>query len=485
MPEGSDDPDAYIRKFPSFELGVRAFKELDKIDIFTWKIKQGIREGQDALTLAQTAIPLIVNEPNFIVRMDMTQKLAKATGLDKEGLWREVMRMVDTETSRIDEEKAAIAKRTIKELGKNTKDLQSTLQSALHQAEMAEKRRVGYDPLSNVKAVEYVVDRASKATNNIELISGFPLLDKAVNGIPKEECFISAPGKPNQGKSTFFDNLTIGLLGYNKDVQVFFHTIDDALGARIPRLLGAKFNVPSEYFKRSGYYLKNMDKIPHRYCHFDEIYQQAQAWLSNMIVSEHLILADVAGLSPQLPALEVWVRSIRAKFPQRHLVVLGDNFHLYDIPGMEAGEAKTREMSMFVKRLTTEQHCTILMTTELPKASLKVGDRPKLANIKGTSGVAYDANANFGIYNDLKDRGEAKSKLYWQDPLAVSSGVDSNGDDLGSPHKPIIEIVIDKSKISDFDGSIFYRLDPVTGHMDECEDGEQKIMKDKAYGEPD
>lgn len=482
MPEGSDDPDAYIRKFNTFELGVKAFRELEKIDIFSWKLKQGMKDGQDPLALATSAIPLIVNESSFLVRMDMTQKLAKATGLDKDGLWREVMRMVDSEASRIDEEKTAIAKRTIRELGKDTKNVQSTLQSALHQVEMVEKRRSGYDPVANVAAIEYAIDRASKSVENMELSTGFPLLDKAINGLPKEECFISVPGKPNQGKSTFFDNLTFRLLE-QKDTQVFFHTIDDALGARIPRLLGAKYNVPSEYFKRSGYWLKNLDKIPSRYNHFDEIYQQAQAWINSVAINERLILADVSGLAPQIPALEVWIRSIRAKWPNRHLIILGDNFHLYDIPGLEAGEAKTREMSMYVKRLTTEHHCTIMMTTELPKASLKAGDRPRLANIKGTSGVAYDANANFGIYNDMKDFGAEKCKLYWQDPYGASEGVGAEGEDLGPPRKPIIELVIDKSKISDFDGSIYFRLDPVTARMEECEDGEQKTYKAKAYGE--
>lgn len=486
MPEGSDDPDSYIRKFSSFEDGVRAFRSLEKTDIFTWKLKQGMSSGQDPLALAEESIPLIVNEPNFLLRMDMTQKLAKVTGLDKEGLWREVMRMVDSESSRIDEEKQAIAKRTIKELGRNSKDLQSTLQAALHQTEMVEKRRSGYDPCTTAKAVEYVFDKASKATDNMELDTSFHFLNKAINGLPREECFISCPGKPNQGKSTLFDNLTIGLLENNKDVQVFFHTIDDALGARIPRLLGAKYNYPSEYFKRAGYWLKNLDKIPSRYSRFDEIYQQAQAWLNNMIANERLILADVAYLAPQLPALEMWIRSIRAKFPQRALVVLGDNFHLYDLAGYEPGEAKVRAMSMFVKRLTTEHHCTILMTAELPKSSLSKGTRPRIANIKGTSGVAYDANANFGVYNDMKDYSDNPQliKLSWQDMEATSDGVDSEGNDLGPPRRPIIEIVIDKSKISDFDGSIYFRLNPITGHMSECEEGEQKLMKEKAYGSP-
>lgn len=486
MPEGSDDPDAYIRKFQSFELGISAFKALEKTDIFTWKLRQGMREGQDPLALAEEAIPLIVNECNFLLRMDMAQKLAKVTGLDKDGLWREVMRMVDSESSRIDEEKQSIAKRTIKELGRNTKDLQATLQSALHQTEMVEKRRTGYDPVTTMKAVEYVFDKAAKASEDMELDTGYPFLNKAINGLPREECFISCPGKPNQGKSTFFDNLTIGLLEHNKDAQVFFHTIDDALGARIPRLLGAKFKYPSKYFKRSGYWLKNLDKLPYRYRNFEEVNQQAQAWLNSMISSERLILADVAYLAPQLSALEVWVRSLRAKFPQRALVVLGDNFHLYDLVGYEPGEAKTRAMSMFVKRLTTEHRCTILMTAELPKSSLAKGTRPRLANIKGTSGVAYDANANFGIYNDMKDYSDTPNhiKLSWQDDEAATDELDVEGEDIGSPQRPIIELVIDKSKISDFDGCIYFRLNPITGNMTECEEAEQKQMKIRAYGSP-
>lgn len=485
MPEGSDDPDAYIRSFPNFEAGIHQFKLLEKIDIFTWKLRQGIASGQDPLTLAGQAIPLIVNESNFLLRMDMTQKLAKVTGLDKEGLWREVMRAVDSESSRIDEEKQAIAKRTIKELGRSTKDIQSVLQHALHQTEMTEKRRIGYDPSAMVKAIEYVMDKAATSTNDMELSTGYPILDKALGGLPKEECFISIPGKPNQGKSTLLDNLTVKLLENNKDCIVFFHTIDDALAARIPRLLGSKYGYPSKFFKKAGYYLNNRAALPVRYNDFADVYQKAQAWLNNMCSNERLILADIGGLPPTLPALEMWIRGIRTKFPNKSLIVMGDNFHLYDLPGYEPGENKTREMSMFVKRMTTDHHCTILMTAELPKSSLSAGTRPRLANIKGTSGVAYDANCNFGIYNDLKDLKE-KAKLYWLDSEACQDnvGLDSSGDEITPPQRPIIELVIDKSKISDFDGSIFFRLNPNTAKMTECLEAEQHDLWSKSYGDP-
>jgi hypothetical protein len=250
-------------------------------------------------------------------------------------------------------------------------------------------------------------------TRTDKLSTGFALLDRAINGLPQEGCFVALAGKNNHSKSTFLDNLTVGLLENNPDTIVFLHAIDDALGARIPRLPGAKSNYPSEYFKRLGYWLKHPDKLPARYRHFDEIYQQAQAWLSNMISTERLILADVAGLAPQLPGLEVWVRSIRAKWPNRSLAVLGDNLHLYDILGMEPGEAKAREMSMFVMRLTTQYRCTILMPVQQSKAWSHAGESPRIAG-GGEAPVAASRASATSICNELKDLGNP-AKLVWYD----------------------------------------------------------------------
>lgn len=483
MPEGSDDPDSYVRKF-GFEKGLEEFRKLEKIDIFTWKMRESIKQGGDPLTIAQGAVPLIVNEPNFLIRMDMTEKLSKATGLDKEGLWREVMRQVDSESMRIEEEKALIAKRTAQALTRDCKDVQAILQSALDQTEMVEKRRAGYDPRNTVSSVEFVLERASKVAKRMELETGFPLLDKAINGIPVEEAFISVPGKPNQGKSTFLDNLTIGLLNNNKDVTLLFHSIDDSLSIRIARLLAAKFHehpkfespLHSEYFKRSGYYLANP---PFNCPNFEEIYNAAKIWLAKQVEEERLVLADVAGLPPSLPALESWVKSIRSKFPKRSVVVMGDNFHLYDLSGFDPGESKVRAMSQFVKRMTTEHRVTCLMTCELPKESLRPGTRPRISKIKGTSGVAYDASANFGIYNDLKDRPE-DADLIWYDDSVQVQGTNGHISHVMNNKMPIIEVIVDKSKLSSFDGTIYYRLHPDSGKMTECEQGEQDTYQNRA-----
>jgi replicative DNA helicase len=477
MPEGSDDPDSYIRSF-GLEHGGQEFRKLERISIFSWNIKRCLQKGTEAIHAAEENIPLIVNEQNYLIRMQMAEQLAQSTGLDKEGLWREVLRQVDNELLKVEEEKTQIAHRTSKELLRNSRDIGTILESAKTQIEIVEKRRTGYDPLNTIKAVEFVMDRAERVTKSMELTTGYTLLDRAINGLPREEAFISVPGKPNQGKSTFLDNLTWRVLDDNADSIVLFHTVDDSLSARISRLLASKYRVKSEYFKRAGWYLMK-DNLP-KDCDFEDIYQRAKKWLNDMLTSERLIVADVAGLPPSLPSLESWVRSIRQKFPKMAQIVIGDNLHLFDLPGQEPGEDKLREMSKFIKRMANQQRVTCLFTAELPKASLNPGRRPRIANIKGTSGIAYDANANLGIYNDMKDKGE-KATLVWEDSNDMESLVGPNGErSKKSKIKPIVEVVIDKSKLSSFDGSLFFKLDPESGYMEECSDTEQQRYKELA-----
>lgn len=141
------------------------------------------------------------------------------------------------------------------------------------------------------------------------------------------------------------------------------------MSARIPRLKSAKYSYPAKYFKKARYYLKNLSSLPARYREFKEVNSKAFVWLSNLVNSERLILADVEGLPPQLPVLEEWVRSIRNKFPEKALVVMLDKLHFYDVPGCDPGDSRIRKIIAFLNRLTAEQHCTILAPAGLPHAA--------------------------------------------------------------------------------------------------------------------
>jgi DNA primase/GTPase SAR1 family protein len=464
MPEGTDDPDAFIRKHGDFKKGVQAIRQLPRMDMFAWSLRERLRAGQEPLDVAQDVIPLIVNEVNNLKRMGMVHKLAQQTNLDESMLTREVQRQLDTDLAGLQEENLQLALRMAKDLQKNPHSMQVIVEDYRHKVEVLNKRRTGYDHANVISSVDHVFENLEKNTKHTELETGYSLLDQVMGGIPRAEAFISVPGGPNQGKSTLFHNLCWRLPERNEDCTVFFQSVDDALSACLPRIMGSKIGVPSNWFKRPNFFRDQVED-------FDKIYHEAREWLRELMEHERLIVVDIATLPASLPAYETWVRTIRNRYPSREIVCMGDNFHLYDLPGEDPGEGKIREMSKFIKRLANQYQTTQMFTMELPKTAFKSGMRPRMSNIKGSSGMAYDANANFGVYNDMKSRAE-KANLYWDGPPERILG--PNGEESFGPKKmPVLELVIDKSKLSSFDGSIFFRFWPEQGRLEECCESDQ------------
>jgi DNA primase len=473
MPEGTDDPDAFARKAGNGDLrkGMQIFRQLPRMDMFAWSLRQAIKEGKEPTTLAEETIPMIVNEVNNLKRMTMIKKLAEQTSLNEVFLIREVQRQLDADLMALEEEKVLLAKKAAADLNKNPGSMQVILENYRHRIEVLEKRKSGYDPVNVRGAIRATFERAEKNTKHTELATGYEMLDRVMGGLPRSDVFISLPGKPNQGKTTFLHNLAHRLPERNEDCMVFFHSVDDALSAAIPRLLAAKFDVPSDYFKKPNFWRNQVED-------FNKMYAQAQDWLEGLLDDEKLIIVDVETLPNSLAAYEIWVRTLRNKYPSREIVCMGDNFHLYELAGYEPGEGKTRAMSAFIKRLANTYHTTQMFTTELPKEALRAGVRPRIGKIKGTSGVAYDANVNFGIYNDLKDRAE-KATIFWDGHNETVYG--PHGEQHFQPQRmPVIELVIDKSKISSFDGTIYFNLNPDSAHLEECNEMDQHKFRSLA-----
>ncbi len=230
MPDGSDDPDKFIRMF-----GIKAFRELPREDVFSWRLKEAVDKGQDPVLVANEAVGLILNETNILFRREMARKLARVTGQSEEVVWDEVIRRVYTEKAAIEEEKSVIANRMIREIQKHPERTTAMIAQAQTQMELVEKQRVGYDIQAVAKAYDHTFERAEKNENRIGLATGFPLFDDRMRGIPKFEKFISVPGKPNHGKSLLFDNIAWRLAEQNPDTVVLFHTADDSLYERHSR----------------------------------------------------------------------------------------------------------------------------------------------------------------------------------------------------------------------------------------------------------
>ena len=480
MPAGTDDPDHYIRKMG----GLKAFRALDKIDIFGWSLHKAVKNGEDPTTLAERMVPLIVNEQSNFVRLRKAEQLSKATGISPDVVWREVTRLVDSELSQINEEKTLIAQQAAKQLQMNPLAADTILATTIEKIEKVQSRKNGYSVANTVNYLNEIKHIQEQDTHMVELVTGWPLFDKWVGGIPRSECFVTVPGKMNQGKSSLLANLAWRLIDNNKDTMVLYHTIDDSMPIFLPRIWASKFQEfqfdpyisgdndhktgwYSNDFKKAGFSLENFPA-------FGEVYNQAMNWTQEKIENELFIPEDISTLAPTLPALENRIKALRQKFPERKLVVVGDNFHLYDLPGSQDGEAKTRHMSMFVKGLANKYHCTIIMTMELPKTSLMPGVRPRVRNIKGTGGISYDSSLNIGVYNDIKDFGDSAQLVEIDhDHYDPSTGA--------KPYRrPVLELVFDKSKINSFDGMIYFDFEPRSGCMTECSLDKQQEWRQKA-----
>ena len=481
MPDGSDDPDAFIRK-----NGLDAFMALEKVDVFTWKLQQLVKSGHaEPDTVIEANIGLIMNEQNHVKRLRMAEALSKATATMFDAIWSEVLRRQDQVGQQITEELSLLADRTSKMLTRSPDKIKEILMDSTQQVDRINTMHKGYDLGQLTSYIDGIFETADAHVADSELKLGWPLFDKLFGGVPHADAFISIPGKPNQGKSSWLANVAHRLVDNNDDVIVLYHTVDDAMRWFLPRLFGSKYGIASEHFYKAGYHLNNNTLVKPSgetsKVRFRDVYEEAKKWFKAKMAAERLLVYDAAMLDNNVFSLEMRVRDIRKRYPTTPIVVFGDNFHLYTNPAMkEEGEAKTRGLSMACKNLANVQHVTMIMTMELPKTALEEGKRPRMINIKGSAGISYDASANIGIYNDQKDRREA-ADLTWDEEVEPQMDPMNPGQMVTRIRRPILELVFDKSKVNGgFDGNLYYAFNQTSGRVLECSPLDQDIYRKKA-----
>ena len=479
---GSKDPDAFIRTFSTLEEGVREFRKLPVTDMFSWRLQKSLEHGEDPLVVCENTMPLIVNEPSNLVRMRMTRQLAQVTNTNADFVEREVLRLIDKELMRQDEETSMVAADVAKALRQDPKNAPMILATALQRLEHLDKRNAPFNLESILQTVDLIFDEKERNNTACELRTGFPAFDAIFGGIPRKGALFCLPGKPHHGKSIFLDNVINGLLDNNPEVMVVLHTIDDSLGMRIDRILGARTGLSSDCFRRPGYYLEEGRHLAP--ADFRDRYFEAKAWYKQMHEECRLLVADPSLLAADVMALRTWIQELKNMFPDRDMIVVGDNFHLYDMVTEETGEAKIRGISRFINdNIVNTLGTTVMMTMEIPKEQLRAGNRPTYLNLKGSAGLSFDAKVNVGVYNQLQDFSENlehPATLYWESADHLERVVNSDGIEQMVQRKlPIVEALVDKNKVSGQKGTIFFRLEDHSGRMTECTAQEQSTLKNK------
>ena len=233
---GTSDPDAYVRAFGDLRVGVTEFRKLVRTDLFTWKLRKEVEEGGDPYEIAKRTLPIIVNVQDNVDRLKMADQLAEATGLNREYVQRELLRLLDTNEMKVEEELAAIAQQTIKALQQNPNAMDAILATAQARRDVIMESKAGYDALVSVKSFETTIEKLEAvATDMFELVTGYQIFDSLMGGVPKEGALLTWPGKPFHGKSITIDNFLVNMLRLNPNLQVMLHHVDDAALLRISR----------------------------------------------------------------------------------------------------------------------------------------------------------------------------------------------------------------------------------------------------------
>ncbi len=471
MPNGTDDPDSYVRKFDNLRTGVMEFRKLPQIDLFSWKIKALVDEGADPITICNDTVPLIINQPNDLFRLQMADRLSAATGVAQEFVRREVLRRVDEGESRIDEARHLIALEASRALAKDPRAIESILTSATAKLEVIESKKVGYDPTVILTHVRGIFDKMESDTVITELTTGYEYFDSIMGGIPKEGVMISLPGKPHHGKSIWLDNLIVRILTHNSNAQIMLHHVDDAALLRLPRILGVMSGIASRRIMKAGASIAALGGEQ-----FEEVYSKAKAQLDTWVNDERLILADQSILNSELTSLDLWVKQIRRRHPEKHMIVMGDNFHLFNLQGYDEGENKVREMSKFISGMPTRHGLTTMFSMEIPKDIMKPGVRPRYTDMKNTGGLSFDSKVNMNVYQDLQDFPD--TVLNWTSPNYMERILSpSNEEIMVERVLPIVEVILDKNKFTGVRKTVYFRLEPDCGRMEECSEAEQTSFK--------
>ncbi len=313
MPEGSDDPDRFIRLY-----GRADFEALPRMDIFSWKIRRQMQTGSDPIQLCTEAIPLIVNEASHLLRLKAARSLALATGVPEETILAEIGRIVDQDRAKAAEEKGLILARMQSDLKRSPASANENMRQAMAQIEQIEGAKEGHSPKNVQVGYEYVFEKQAAHVSDIEIATGFPIWDKKLGGLPRGAAFLSVPGKPNHGKTSTCSNLAWRVPDLNPDVVTLFHTVEDSLEKAIPRILGSKYGLPSKLWRKYGYYSRShegQDEVAEKWPEFPKVYRESKEWLAHNLENERLIVADINLLAGSLPALEGWLRTIRSGSP--------------------------------------------------------------------------------------------------------------------------------------------------------------------------
>lgn len=440
LPENTKDPDEFLLKY-----GVDAFNNLTKWSAFEWRLNR-IPEDADSEEVCNQMISFIVNETNHITQEQMCRTLHQRTGFSLSAIQSELKRRLSLKDADQAQSKELVIKKLVYDFQRHPENAEILLLNA-QQSLRNLNLTYNTDSYSFESCVSDILTQKSSEEAGDEKFCGFTLgkdlagLQNALPGQWKKDVLLLFGGRANAGKSALLSKLAYSIASnpIENDAIVIYHSIDDTKEQMLPRFVsiadGSK-QLELNHIMFPKYYSKS---IPDLFQKRSAGYQK----VSELARDKYFMLRD-ANHGNSLAYIESLLSRLRQDFPTKNIVYILDNLHkVPDMDKMGDDRVRWRNMSQTVKGLATAYHVCFASTVEYTK--LPFGTRPTDDNIAETVQLQYDANLIVHLWNELHELRDRATLFH----------VDSQGNKL-----PRLELLVGKSKITAFKGSIFLDFFP-------------------------
>lgn len=463
LPEGKD-PDDFIR-----EYGADAFKKLKKWDAFEWRLAR-FNENAEAEEIANSMLPLIVNESNYVRQEKMCEALSNATGITIKTIQHELERLQNLKSN----QQARDREHILEKMMQNIKRAPEDAEYAMREAEncLFDLSKQHNDDAFSEEACLAELDMAKQQEEQKDgSFSGFRLgpalanMEKALNGEWRRGVWLCLGGKPNSGKTSFLANMARAIASIEENnACVIYHSIDDTIEQIRPKFISSA----------EGSRQLTLNEITDPNYHIANAYNGAAKEISlrrdtgyaiirQLIKEGRLILKD-ANQGSSLAFADRLVRYYKTKYPDRNIIYILDNFHkLQDFASAKNDErSRFKQLSTAVKDLATKHGIAIITTVEYRKVD--TGKKASNADVSETIQIEYDANLIGHVHNELHDK-RNKAKLYHMENV--------DGELIQCP---TIEVEVGKNKITGFKGSLYFDFYP---HCSDFEAVPVEVIRDR------
>lgn len=457
------DPDDFIKS-----NGIDEFKKLPILTPFEWMLKHSNTTGEE---LVNKTIPIILEEKNYVTQMEMCKTLTRLSGIELGLIRKEIDRRQNWAENIYQDKINSLKDRCVWRLQKEKSGLRTIINEILRDHEKIDKAHTNIVEEDN-KYNDRFKNLKERYLSNPELLgyklNSFPMLQKCLDGIPKNQSLIAFAGKPNVGKSSFLRHVAYDLVNSNPELLVLYMTIDDNYEKTITPFIAIDQDLEIEQVKKPNQFVDPFSDDDELITKFDNGWDNLQK-----LQKDQLIIRDVTS-GNDLDSLERHINKIMNEHPDKKMLVVLDNFHKLGGNNLNGRREEIINKSERIKEISNVYDIPILMTVELRKMGHT--GRPILEDITESNQIEYDCDVILLLHNELHNNKYTHLVWDYNGMNMPFLEVDiAKNKETSSKRLLSYKFITTKSKFEETDGKAFNELMQKTASIDHI------IQSAKAY----